>query len=317
MSGYVLSWFLTAVSRSTRPQSCKRAAPAWLMGCAALLAAWVCGCSSAGGVGNRLAGEAGSGIAPSGPDANPDSGGGATTPPDDAGAPGVDASEAQTAFGSDASIGPPESGNQGDGGSAGAADAGPPAPGNFVCNEFIGLWVASQWWGAFEKDIGDMRWQLMFQHHGYLELFADPASAYWKNAIVNPPCAMHSTAPDRVVFLPFSLTLNTLDQWQTNLRKVVSNIKQLFPSAKRIELLSTLRSPNNVLCPNDMDPGTVVAPYVDQAIQTVADESLGLVVAGPKIAVTDCTWWAGGTDLTAQGNAGVARLYADYYKTNP
>jgi hypothetical protein len=303
---HVPSGIFAAVSRSTRPQSLKHAA-------LALFAAWACGCSSTDGVGNHP----GNGVAPSGLDASPDSGGGVTVPPDDAGALGVDAWEGATAVGSDASIGSPESGDQGDAGPAGAAEAAPLAPGNFACNEFIGLWVASQWWGAFEKDIGDMRWQLMFQHHGYLELFADPASAYWKNPIVNPPCAMHSAAPDRVVFLPFSLTLNTLDQWQTSLRKVVSNIKQVFPSAKRIEIVSTLRSPNNMLCPNDKDPGTIVAPYVDQAIQTVADESPGLVVAGPKIAVTDCAWWGGGTDLTGQGNAGVAQLYAAYYKANP
>jgi len=191
------------------------------------------------------------------------------------------------------------------------------ATGPFVCSELIGLWVASQWWGTFDKTVVDKaHWQFMFQHHGYLELFTDPASAFWKNPIMSP-CAAQSATPDRVVFLPFSLTLNTLDVWQMQLTKLVETIKGKFPGVRRIEIMTTLRSPGNMLCPNDKDPGTVVPAYVDQAIQAVADQSAGLVTVGPKIEVKDCTWWGGGTDLTGAGNAGVGQLVADYYSAHP
>jgi hypothetical protein len=199
------------------------------------------------------------------------------------------------------------------GGRETGSDAGQPAAGPFVCSKMVGLWVMSQWYGTFEKGVDNARWEYIFVHHGYLEMWADPASAYWKTAVISP-CATGPEAPDRVIFLPFSLSLNTLDQWQSNIEKVVQAIRTLVPSVKRIELISTIRSPGNMPCPNDTDPNIVVPPYVDQAIQNVADGSGGLVTVGPKIAVENCNWWVGGTDLTGEGNTGVGRLYAEYYK---
>jgi len=186
---------------------------------------------------------------------------------------------------------------------------------DFVCTELVGLWVASQWWSSFEKGVDGTKWEFMFQHHGYLEMFADPASPYWANA-VSSKCTMNAATPDRVVFLPFSLSLSTMDEWVTNLTKVVETMKGKFPGVKRIELMTTLRSPGNMPCANDNDPNTVVAPYVDAAIKQVADASGGLVTVGPKIELTSCSWWAGGTDLTGAGNTGAGELLATYYQTH-
>jgi len=207
----------------------------------------------------------------------------------------------------------------GDTGSASPPDAGGGnmlATGPFQCSEMIGLWVMSQWWGAFEKGVDKNAWQYIFVHHGYLEGWADPASAYWKTAIITP-CAKGSATPDRVVFLPFSLTLNTGEAWQTNISKVVDNIKRKFTGVKRIEFISTIRNPMNQPCANDKDPNIVVPQYVDDAIKAVADASAGLVTVGPKIEVMNCNWWGGGTDLTGAGNTGVEMLYAAYYKDHP
>jgi hypothetical protein len=85
---------------------------------------------------------------------------------------------------------------------------------------------------------------------------------------------------------------------------------------RRIELMTTLRSPGNMPCANDNDPNTVVPAYVDQAIQMIADASGGLVTVGPKIELASCSWWAGGTDLTGAGNTGAGQLLAAYYQTN-
>jgi hypothetical protein len=238
-----------------------------------------------------------------------------------------DASQAGAASGGSAGSGQVGGMMGGSAGSSGvdAADGGGSAgaPNNdasvsrseFVCTEVIGLWVASQWWDTFEKGVDGNKWEFMFQHHGYLEMFADPASPYWNNA-VSSKCTMSAATPDRVVFLPFSLSLNTMDEWVTNLNQVVETMKGKFPGVKRIELMTTLRSPGNMPCANDTDPNTVVAPYVDQAIQTVSDASGGLVTVGPKIELASCSWWAGGTDLTGAGNTGAGQLLAAYYQTH-
>ncbi|HEX3698293.1 MAG TPA: hypothetical protein VH374_23175 [Polyangia bacterium] len=207
----------------------------------------------------------------------------------------------------------------GGGGGGAAPDAAgdtPAAGGPFACSEMIGLWVMSQWWDPFEKIVDAAAWQYIFVHHGYLETWADPTSAYWATTTISP-CAQKAGSPDRVIFLPFSLTLNTEEQWQTNLSKVVDAIKTKFPGVKRIEFISTIRSPNNQTCANDNDPNVVVPAYVDQAIQTVASTSGGLVTVGPKIEVANCSWWAGGTDLTGAGNTGIGQLYGAYYKEHP
>jgi hypothetical protein len=248
-----------------------------------------------------------------------------------AGAAGSTSAGAAGAAGSGDAGAPGASGTNGGAGALGAggssatndAGAGAGASGgdaaaarkDFVCTEVVGLWVASQWWGSFEKGVDNAKWQFMFQHHGYLEMFADPASPYWSNA-VSSKCTSNAATPDRVVFLPFSLSLSTMDEWVTNLTKVVETMKGKFAGVQRIELMTTLRSPGNMPCANDNDPNTVVPAYVDQAIQMVADASGGLVTVGPKIELTSCSWWAGGTDLTGAGNTGAGQLLAQYYQTH-
>jgi hypothetical protein len=81
--------------------------------------------------------------------------------------------------------------------------------------------------------------------------------------------------------------------------------------------MTTLRSPGNKMCPGITDKDTIVQPYVDQAIQMVADASSGLVVVGPKLEVGSCSWWAGDShDLTGAGNTGAGQLLATYYQTH-
>jgi hypothetical protein len=271
------------------------------------------GGSGGGGTMGTLVGDAG---------ANGSTGGGAgsTGPGGTTGAAGASAGDAGAGGTSAGAAGTGSAGvspSTADGGAAGANGGGDAATarGDFVCTELVALWVASQWWGSFEKGVDTARWEFMFQHHGYLEMFADPASPYWANG-VSSKCTTGAATPDRVVFLPFSLSLNTLDLWVTNLTKVVETMKGKFPGVKRIELMTTLRSPGNMPCANDNDPNTVVAPYVDQAIQMVADASGGLVTVGPKIELASCSWWAGGTDLSGAGNTGAGQLLSAYYQTH-
>jgi hypothetical protein len=245
-----------------------------------------------------------------------DSGNGGQAGVVDTGVAGAGAAAGVTGGGgASAGTGGAATGGGGAGAGAGGGADGGTSRSDYVCTELVGLWVASQWWDTFEKGVDGNKWEFMFQHHGYLEMFADPASPYWMNA-VSSKCTMSAATPDRVVFLPFSLSLNTMDEWVTNLNQVVETMKGKFPGVKRIELMTTLRSPGNMPCANDTDPNTVVAPYVDQAIQMVADASGGLVTVGPKIELASCSWWAGGTDLTGAGNTGVGQLLAAYYQTH-
>jgi hypothetical protein len=269
------------------------------------------GTTGSGGAAPQTAGSSSSGAGgniSSGSPTQAGSGGAGSSSMEHAGAGGVGG----------AGAGAPASGGIG-GTASGSGGVGGTAPilttKDFECTELIGLWVASQWWGSFEKGVDNARWEFMFQHHGYLELFADPQSEFWKNQ-VSSQCSAQAQTPDRVVFLPFSLTLNTLEQWQSNLTQVVETMKGKFPGVKRIELMTTLRSPANMPCANDTDPNTVVPPYVDEAINNVAAASGGLVTVGPKIELTSCDWWAGGTDLTGAGNTGAGELLAQYYKTH-
>jgi hypothetical protein len=293
----------------------------------------VASCGNSPGAGNPggtaganagASGDAGTGVVSgsagaTGTAGSTDSGNGGQVSVVDSGSAGAGASAGVTGGGG-ASAGTGGGAETGDGGASAGSGAGGGADGgssrsDFVCTELIGLWVASQWWDTFEKGVDGNKWEFMFQHHGYLEMFADPASPYWSNA-VSSKCTMSAAMPDRVVFLPFSLSLNTMDEWVTNLTQVVETMKGKFPGVKRIEVMTTLRSPGNMPCANDTDPNTVVAPYVDQAIQTVADASGGLVTVGPKIELASCSWWAGGTDLTGAGNTGAGQLLAAYYQTH-
>ncbi len=93
-----------------------------------------------------------------------------------------------------------------------------------------------------------------------------------------------------------------------------------FPSVKEIDILTMSRAPNNMLCKNNNDPWTVVAPSVDQAIQTVADKSGGLVVVGPKYYVPDCNTsysFPNDTDFTKSADTFIANTLAAYYKAHP
>jgi hypothetical protein len=291
-------------------------------GCLALVATG-CGSSSGsgpGGAGAEAGASAAAGSSAAGSSAAGDgTAGSSTVSSAGAGSGGLPGSAGSQSEGGSVALG----GSSANAGSGGALPTGGSSGGSapelttkdFACSEVIGLWVASQWWDTFEKGVANDHWQFMFQHHGYLEMFADPASPYWTNA-VSSRCASLAATPDRVIFLPFSLSLLTLADWLTSLQQVIETMKSKFPGVKRIELMTTLRSPGNMPCANDTDPNTVVAPYVDQAIQMVADSSGGLVTVGPKIELTSCSWWAAGTDLTGDGNTGVGQLLSAYYQTH-
>lgn len=253
-----------------------------------------------------------------------------------AGGPGPDGSGGSTGGGgaegdvamtgsSDGSAGPDgTTGGPGDGGGTG------PSAGPFSCSMVLGMFTTSQWFNGTnpggatmtflkQPGIDATKWQGKMAKYSYSELWADPASDRWKIPTANP-CAMNTMNPDRVVFVEHSEKIITQPTMEDTLKKVIANIQMKFPGVKEIDLLSMGRTPGNVMCPNNGDKWTVVPPYVDAAIQAVADASNGLVKVGPKYFVPDCKTsyeFANDTDYTPAAANALAMQIAMYYAAHP
>jgi hypothetical protein len=216
------------------------------------------------------------------------------------------------------------------GGGQGGSGGGGPSAGPFTCSLVLGMFTTSQWFNGtnpggasktfLQQDgIDPKKWEGKMAKYSYSELWADPASDRWKIATANP-CAMNAMNPDRVVFVEHSQTVITEPTMQATLQKIVANIQMKFPGVKEIDLLSMGRTPGNVMCPNNNDKWTVVPPYVDAAIQAVADASNGLVKVGPKYEVPDCKTsyiFANDTDYTTSAANALAVQLGMYYAAHP
>jgi hypothetical protein len=192
----------------------------------------------------------------------------------------------------------------------------PPAP--FVCNHVMGGAVLGQWFPSFEAKMDTTHWQAVSALGASIETWATANSGQWSTGITSA-CA-NGVRPDRVLLIVYSSMLTTQTQFENSIKMAITNIKTKYAGVKHIELLATLRTPDNKLCANNNASLTVVPPYVDQAIQAVADQSLpaGMVTVGPKIAVPSCTSWdttqGPSSDLTPASAPAVGQLYVDYYK---
>ena len=183
-----------------------------------------------------------------------------------------------------------------------------------------------------QDGIDPKKWEGKLQKYSYVEKWADPASGLWTQNTQNP-CAMNPTTPDRVVFVGFSpgvpadqdyAKYHTLamDQtgWEMQLNLVIANIKMKYPSAKEIDILTMGRAPNNVLCSNNNDVDTVIAPYEDAAFEAIAASSNGLIKVGPKYYVPDCATsyiYANDSDYTSSAANYIAMEVAAYYAKHP
>lgn len=210
------------------------------------------------------------------------------------------------------------------GGSGGAAGVGP-----FSCTLVLGLFTTSQWFngtnpgGASKTFLQDgvdaTKWEAKMKKYSYAEKWADPKNDLW-NLTTENPCTMNATTPDRALFVGFSpMTKNQAD-WEKLLNAVIANIQTKYPSVKEIDIVTMGRAPNNVLCPNNNDTDTVIAPYEDAAFEAVAAASNGLVVVGPKYYVPDCEnsyIFANDSDYTTTGSNYLATEMATYYIAHP
>jgi hypothetical protein len=189
------------------------------------------------------------------------------------------------------------------GGQPAAAAAGS----GYRCTQVIGVSVTGDWWNAgFEKGINGDRWQVLWRKQAFVDLWADPANELWQVPLQSP-CAEGSADPDRVIFTAVNWKFTGEQEWHAALDRAVTTLKGKYPSLRRIELLTMLRSPGNASCG---DPKTVVQPYVDAAVAKVAAASGGLAVVAPKVYAPSCdAFIKGGPHFTEAGMAVVADVY--------
>ena len=185
---------------------------------------------------------------------------------------------------------------------------------SFACNQVMGVSVTGDWFNAgFEDAVDGSRWDVVFQAHAYIDLWANPSDPVWAIAPVSP-CAQGAGDPDRVLFTGCNWTYTTAAEWVTAFTAVVENLKAKYPGLKRVDLLTMLRAPGNVLCDDTSSAETIVQPYIDESIATVAAAYPGLVFAAPKFYAPSCSVFSyGGPHYTAEGAKKVAKVYGDYY----
>jgi hypothetical protein len=299
------------------------------------------GCSGNGGEAGGNLGSGGSGGAAGSAGMPSTSGGASAGSPGAAGSPASGGSSAAGAMnaagtsgtvatlgggGSAGGVGGAAGGSSGatQGGSGGSASSGP-----FSCTLVLGLFTTSQWFNGTDPGGADKtflqdgvdatKWEGKMQKYSYAEKWANPQDGLW-NLQTQNACAMNATTPDRALFVGFSPMTKTQADWEKLLNAVIANIKTKYPSVKEIDILTMGRAPNNMLCPNNNDADTVIAPYEDAAFEAVAAASNGMVVVGPKYYVPDCEnsyIFANDTDYTTSASNYLAMEMATYYIAHP
>jgi hypothetical protein len=255
---------------------------------------------------------------------------------------GTSSSAAGSSFGGAAAGGSSTAGSAGTGaagGGGGGAPSGKPPEGPFTCSTYIGAYLSMEWWNAgFETKVDNTKWQLKWHHHGHITEWRKADSPFWgdsgdpnndaQGSPIQSACAMNSTTPDRVVFLAIDWELETEADWVAGLSESIANIKTKYPSAKRVDVMTLVRCPDNMMCNPGADygPGAndsagrqdcYVPPYVDSAIQKVIAANPGYVALGPQPEMAMCNPSHDGAHMTGAGNQQAATDIAAFYTAQP
>ncbi len=231
------------------------------------------------------------------------------------GSPGGGAPTGGAPNGGVAGGGAPNAGNAGRAGS-GAAGAGGDATGPFTCNQVTGGQLVEEWFIAgFEKVVDDPRWQVKWRVDGYLEEWANPQSSFW-SAQVDSSCTKNTGSPDRIVFPVVSFTSRSRTDWAKLIEQAITTFKGKYPGIRRMDLMTQVRGPGNMLCPTAPTQGEtiVVPPELDDAIDDVAAAHPGFVFVGPHVEARSCSdIQGGGPHLTSAGNTAAAVPISSYF----
>jgi hypothetical protein len=202
-------------------------------------------------------------------------------------------------------------------GGSDARPATPPGPADaFTCTLLIGINATAEWFNAgFETMVDGARWELVRVHSGFVDLWANPDSAFWSTAPTSA-CAMNPRAPDRIIFVGLRFEWTSKDQWVTALTGVVKNIKAKYPGIKRIELATFVRGPGNKPCGSAPAYRSTIHPSQDEAIAQVVATEPGLLLASPKFEVAACSEFSGNPPhFSSTGTKAVAARIAQHYGT--
>jgi hypothetical protein len=185
-----------------------------------------------------------------------------------------------------------------------------------VCNQVTGGKLTEEWFIAgFETVVDNTRWQVKWREDAYVEQWADAQSSFW-TAQVDSTCASSTNAPDRLVFGTVSFKYKTQAEWRTGITQAVNNFKAKWPSVRRIDLVTQIRGPNNMLCPTAPTAGETIAvpPEQDAAMADVAAAFPSFVFVGPAVVAHSCSeFQGGGPHLTAAGNMANMPALASYF----
>jgi hypothetical protein len=204
---------------------------------------------------------------------------------------------------------------------------------------YIGAYLSMEWYNAgFEDKVDDDKWQLKWHHHGYVTEWRKADSPFWgdtgdpnndaQGSPIQSKCTTNSDKPDRIVFLVIDWEIETEEVWVAGLKEMVANVKAKYPSVKRLDLMTMVRCPNNMMCnPNaDYGPGAnpvagrqdcYVTPEEDAAIAKVIADDPSFVAAGPKPQMAECNPSHDGAHMTGAGNQQAAIDIGTFYAAQP
>lgn len=228
-----------------------------------------------------------------------------------------------------ATAGTSQAGSASAGSSSGGANAGGSSNGGanvggatgFVCNQVTAMTLTREWFEAgFELDrsLVDGRWQLKAREHGYITEWANPSSDFW-NEPPESPCTAGSPNPDHVVLTVLSWNpacCTTQPEWEAKIDAAIANLQAKYSALKRIDLMTVIRGPGNMLCPTPpvANETIVIPPELDAALAASAAKLPQLVFVAPKFEAADCAAFnGGGPHLTTAGNTAVAKVVAAYF----
>jgi hypothetical protein len=209
----------------------------------------------------------------------------------------------------------------GDDGGDAAPSSGLVSARDLVCTQVIGVSITYDWFtnGFDMPPLDTARFQLKgvdVPMQSFIENWTDPNDPIWSSPVV-APCAASSDNPDRIIYVGVEWNFTTAAQWQTAYDGVVATFKSQYSNLRRVDLMTMLRAPNDVQCPNGV-PTQVVQPFIDQAIQMEAQSNPTFVAAAPKFYAPDCSVFLPNSEHLQPTDYGVvAKVFQDYYANEP
>jgi hypothetical protein len=198
------------------------------------------------------------------------------------------------------------------------SSAEPPAtaPDAYSCTLVLGVKETGEWFNAgFESIVENGRWEVVPIHNGHLELWADPQNGMW-SLKPDSPCASNAAAPDRVIFCGVNYDYTTTAEFVPRYTAVIENIKARYPSVKRVDVMTLVRSVGNVPCPGTLSEKTWIRPAQDQSIAMVTAAYPGFVFASPRFEVRSCADFAMPPHFTGAAAMAAARTIGAFYSTH-